>query len=213
MNFFEIINKVLIELNYSPVATFKDLTSLEHKRLMDIINRLNKDICNLNNNFTFRQMIKKIQLNPNKVEYKIPFVGKVSKVVGKNVVYEFEPDYTRFYYGNVGVNTYSFYGEKLLFSPSSEEIKIFYSTDEFVKTRNDELKSDFEEETDMSIIPDNFVEKLFINGVAYNFKQNVSHPKYNHWKQEYDKAISALLAYCKKNASSKVIIDGGYRKL
>lgn len=213
MNFFEIINKALIELNYSPVASFNDLTTLEHKRLMDIINRLNKDICNLNNNFSFRQMIKKLKLNSNKVEYKIPFSGKISKVIGQNVIYEYEPDYTKFYYGNNSANAYGIYGEKLLFSPIEEEVKIFYSTDEFVKTRNDDLKVDFEEATDMSIIPDNFIERLFINGAAYNFKQNTAHPKYNHWKSEYDKAVSALLAYCTKNANSNVIIDGGYKKL
>ena len=78
MNFFEIINKTLVELNYSPVAAFKDLASIEHKRLMDIINRLNKDICNLNNNFPFRQMVKMLKLTSGKAEYKIPFSGKIA---------------------------------------------------------------------------------------------------------------------------------------
>ena len=108
---------------------------------------------------------------------------------------------------------YSFYGTKFLFSPASDEIKIFYSTNDFVVNQNDELKSDFELETDRSIIPDNFAERLLVNGSAYNFKQNSSHPKYLHWKQEYDKALREILSDAKRGANSDIMINGGYRKL
>ena len=37
MNYFEIINKTLIELNYAPVSAFVNLTKMEHKKLMNII--------------------------------------------------------------------------------------------------------------------------------------------------------------------------------
>ena len=70
-----------------------------------------------------------------------------------------------------------------------------------------------EPETDESIIPKNFVEKLFINGAAYNFKQNTAHPKYLHWKKTYDTALADLLALAKNTTGSNVVIDGGYRKL
>ena len=62
MNYFAIINAVLSEMNYQQVASFSDLTKTEHKRLMNIINRLNKEICSLNDNFYFRQMVKKVNL-------------------------------------------------------------------------------------------------------------------------------------------------------
>ena len=213
MNYFEIINATLTELNYAPVAAFSDLTKLEHKRLMNIINRLNKEICAMNDEFFFRQQVKKLQLYPNKVEYNVDLDGKITRIAGQNEEYNFEPNYTLFYDNKHAENTYSIYGKKLLFSPSDKAVKIFYSTNNFVISDKDVLKSDFENETDKSIIPDNFVEKLFINGAAYNFKQNTAHPKYIHWKQEYDKAVRELLSEGKKVSGSGVVIDGGFRKL
>ena len=67
MNYFEIINKTLIELNYAPVSAFVNLTKMEHKKLMNIINRLNKEICNMNDKFYFRQVIKNITLYPERI--------------------------------------------------------------------------------------------------------------------------------------------------
>ena len=45
MNFLEIINKCLIELNYKPVNTFAELTKNEHKKIKNILNLLNGEIC------------------------------------------------------------------------------------------------------------------------------------------------------------------------
>ena len=87
MNFFEIINAALIELNYTPVNSYSELTKLEHKRLMNIVNRLNKEICNMNDKSEFRQVVKNIQLSPKKVEYSISFSGQIEKITGQNSIY------------------------------------------------------------------------------------------------------------------------------
>lgn len=213
MNYLKIINAILVELNYSTVASFAELTKSEHKKIMNILNRLNKDICNKSPKFHFRQRVKKIQLYKRKTEYSLGINGRISKVVGPNGEYSFEPDYTKFYGETILEMAYSYYGNKFLFSPSENFVTIFYSTDDFVMAKNEELKSDFTDEDDKSILPDNFAEKLLVNGVAYNFKQNASHPKYAHWKQEYESALSDLLFDAKKVLSSEIVINGGYRKL
>lgn len=213
MNYFEIINATLIELNYTPVNNFKDLNKIEHKRLMNIINRLNKEICNTNNKFSFRQFSKKLTIFKDRTEYSKNFSGKINKILGQNSIYTYEPDYSKFYTDNPPKNSYSTYGEKLLFSQKDDLVRIFYSTDLFVKNKNDELQQNFVNETDKSIIPENFVEKLFINGVAYNFKQNTAHPKYTHWKQEYELTLKELQSEIKNISNSGLIINGGFRKL
>ncbi len=213
MNYFEIINKSLIELNYAPVSTFEELTKLEHKRLMNIINRLNKEICNLSDKFAFRQMMKSKVLYSDRIEYSIDFMGRISKILGQDGEYTYEPNYTKFYMTNPPKKSYCPYGEKFLFSPSDDRIKLFYVTNDFVIGKNEELKSDFEQENDRSIIPDNLAERLFVNGAAYNFKQNTAHPKYIHWKNEFDMGVKELMASSKTIVGSDVIIDGGYRKL
>ena len=131
----------------------------------------------------------------------------------KGEEYVFEHDYTKFYAENIPEKAYSFYGTKFLFSPSDDEVRIFYSVNDFVITKNGDLKSDFELESDKSIIPDIFAERLFVNGGAYNFKQNSSHPKYLHWKQEYDKALREILSGANRVSDSDIVINGGYRKL
>lgn len=213
MNYLEIINATLIELNYVPVNAFGDLNKIEHKRLMNIINRLNKEICNLNSNFYFRQKIKKMSLFADRCEYTKNFSGKINKVIGKNGLYNFEKEYTKFHTNGANTNTYGIYGNKILFNTQDDKVKIFYSTNDFVIDEYDELKSDFNKETDKSIIPDCFSERLFINGAAYNFKQNTAHPKYVHWKKEYDTAIAELLSEAKSIAHSNLQIDGGFRQL
>ena len=214
MNYIEIINKTLAELNYAPVNAFSELTKTEHTRLMSIINRLNKEICSMNDTFYFRQALKKQKLCQNKSEYNVEINGRVSKVLNlKGEEYTFEPDYTKFYLENIPEKKYSFYGAKFLFSPSDDEVRIFYSVNDFVISKNGDLKSDFELESDKSIIPDVFAERLFVNGGAYNFKQNSSHPKYLHWKQEYDKALKEVLSDAKRMTESGIMINGGYRKL
>ena len=213
MNYLEIINATLIELNYTPVNSFSDLNKIEHKRLMNIINRLNKEICNLNSNFYFRQKIKKISLFTDRCEYTKNFSGKINKIIGKNGLYNFEKDYTKFHTNDAKSNTYGIYGDKILFCAQDDNVKIFYSTNNFVIDESEELKSNFNQETDKSIIPDCFSERLFINGAAYNFKQNTAHPKYIHWKKEYDNAIAELLSEAKSIAHSNMQIDGGFRQL
>lgn len=44
MTFFEIFNKVLLELNYRTVSVFEDIYKSEHKKILDAINRVNEEI-------------------------------------------------------------------------------------------------------------------------------------------------------------------------
>ena len=45
MNFLELINKCLLELNYRQVNAFSELTKNDHKRIITILNIINKEIC------------------------------------------------------------------------------------------------------------------------------------------------------------------------
>ena len=213
MNFLEIINAVLLELNYSTVTTFDELTKPEHVRLKQVINRVNKEVCSLSDSFYFRQRTKDLLLDENVVVYPLNINGKVTKIISKNSSYKFLPDYNTFFSSSIPKHSYSFYGKDILISPSNEEIKIFYICSSFVKDKNDELKENFENEEDESIIPVSFQDRIFVNGAAMIFKQNPSHPKYVHWNKEYEMAIRALAGNCKCDVNQNTTIDGGFRKL
>lgn len=213
MNYFEIINAILLELNYEQVAVFSDLKNSEHKRIMGLIQILNDEICQMSDVFYFRQLYKEMKVSADNISYLLRFSGKITKITGQNEVYKYEKDYSKFYTGNAQKNTYSIYGDKILFPQVDDELKIFYVSDFFVLDSLDNHKSNFEFETDKSLIPENFARKLLINGVAYRFKQNTSHPKYSHWKNEYEKALVSLLANSKRKFGDDLLIDGGFRSL
>ena len=213
MNFLEIINAVLLELNYSVVSDFSELTKPEHVRLKQVINRINKEVCSLSDNFYFRQRTKEIALDKDVIEYPLNIEGKITKVVSSSASYRFQPDYNLYFFDSIPEKSYSFYGENILISPSNDDIRIFYVCSKFVKDKNDELKENFEDETDTSIIPEGFHDRIFINGAAMNFKQNPSHPKYVHWSKEYDKAIRTLSGNAKCDINQNTKINGGFRRL
>lgn len=75
MNYFELINKCLVELNYKQVFTFSELTKNEHLKLKNIINMLNTEICNSEKwNFLLRKTEFKIKKMHRK--FKIQLKGK-----------------------------------------------------------------------------------------------------------------------------------------
>lgn len=45
MNYLELINKCLVELNYKQVSSFSELTKNDHKKLKNILNVLNAEVC------------------------------------------------------------------------------------------------------------------------------------------------------------------------
>ncbi len=49
MNFLELINKCLLELNYKRVSSFSELVKNDHTKIKNIINLINKEICFIEN--------------------------------------------------------------------------------------------------------------------------------------------------------------------
>ena len=61
MNYLEIINKCLMELNYKKVRTFDELIKNDHTKIKNILNIINSEICTFDNwNFLLRKKILKL---------------------------------------------------------------------------------------------------------------------------------------------------------
>ena len=74
MNFLEIINKCLSELNSRQVNDFSELTKNEHKRLLSAVNLVNKELCNIEN-WSFLLKRTTVQLPSNTTEIENPVVS------------------------------------------------------------------------------------------------------------------------------------------
>ena len=48
MNYLEIINKCLVELNYKKVTKFEELVKNDHQKIKNILNIINAEICKYN---------------------------------------------------------------------------------------------------------------------------------------------------------------------
>ncbi len=63
--FFEIFNKVLLELNYRTVSGFEDIYKSEHLKILDGINRVNEEVLN---SFEWPFLLRKAVLRPKDAE-------------------------------------------------------------------------------------------------------------------------------------------------
>ena len=77
MNYFEILNKCLVELNYKQVNSFSELTKNEHKKLKNIVNIINKEIC-LSEKWNFLLRTTTLSLPKNTGQIKNTVQGKIA---------------------------------------------------------------------------------------------------------------------------------------
>ena len=69
MNYFELINKCLIELNYKQVNAFSELVKNDHKKIKNILQLLNSEISNYQNwDFKLRKTTVKLPANTTEIE-------------------------------------------------------------------------------------------------------------------------------------------------
>ena len=193
MNFLEIINKCLLELNYRPVNSFNELIKNDHKRIINIINVINKEICNSDCwNFLLRRTNIEIPANTNIIEN--PINGRILYLFIDNKKYNFKRDFEQFITGSGVESSYSICASNLLFPKFSEQktAEIIYYTQNSVKNSEEEEKTDFENESDKSLIPMPFAEQILVYGTCLRLKGNPSYIKFNYWMSMYKEALLNL---------------------
>jgi len=80
MNYLELINKCLVELNYKQVNAFSELVKNEHKKIQNIINVLNSEICT-SDRWNFLQRKTSINLPKNTGEIENSINGKIELIL------------------------------------------------------------------------------------------------------------------------------------
>lgn len=203
MNFLELINKCLLELNYKQVNSMSELVKNDHKRIMSILNVINKEICNVEPwNFLIRKTT--LSLPKGKTEIDNPVSGRIWYLIISGKKYKYSPDVESFLTGENKDNFYSAYNDKLLLPKFEKDktVEVVYYTSNCVKTPDGEEKSDFENETDCSLIPMPFVEQLLVYGTCLRLKANPQYIKFTYWLSMYKEALLNL-----KSKSNIYIFD------
>lgn len=193
MNFLELINKCLLELNYKQVNAFSELVKQDHKRIVSILNIINKEVCNIENwNFLLRKT--KLTIPAQTTEIENPVSGRILYVLSKNGKYKFINDIEHFFDGNALQNTFSSYQDKLLFpkSEKSSEVDIIYYTKNCVISSDGQEKETLEDEKDTTLIPMPFAEQILVYGTCMRIKANPQYIKFSYWANMYKEALLNL---------------------
>ena len=104
MNYLELINKCLVELNYKQVNAFSELVKNDHKKIKNIINLINTEVCRSDKwNFLLKKM--EIILPKNTGEIVNTINGRITLLLVDGVKYEYTEDFKKFLTNTQSANT------------------------------------------------------------------------------------------------------------
>lgn len=193
MNYLEIINKCLMELNYKRVRTFDELVKNDHAKIKNILNIINSEICTFENwNFLLRKKI--LHLPKNTTELINSVNGKIHTLSIDGKKYVYTQDFEAFILNIAPQEKYSVLNDMLLF-PNFEKdknIDVIYYTNDFVKSADGSEKMHLEKEDDSPQIPDPFAEPLLVYGTCMRMKANPNYGKFSYWLNMYKENLANM---------------------
>ena len=193
MNYLELINKCLLELNYKQVNAFSELIKNDHKRIMNILNIINNEICNIEGwNFLLRRTNLKLPAKTTEIENTVE--GRILYLFIDGKRYDFCNDIEPFMANKAKSGTYSSFANKLLLPKfdTDKTLNIIYYTRNCVVSDKNVEKQNLELSTDKSIIPMPFVEQLLVYGTCMRLKANPQYFRFPYWMSMYKEALMNL---------------------
>lgn len=201
MNYFELINKCLIELNYKKCNSFTDLVKNDHEKIKNILNLLNAEVCGFDN-WSFLLRKAQITLPKNTGEIVNTITGRIHSLYIDGTKYDYYGDFEKFLLNNQPSNTYTSFNDKLLFPlfTSDKTVEIVYYTNQFAQNADGEDISVMNTATDSSIIPVPFVEPILVYGTCMRLKANPEYTKFSYWFGMYKDALATMRSKIGTNA-------------
>lgn len=197
MNYFELINKCLTELNYKNVNVFSELIKNEHTKIKNILNTLNAEIC-LSENWPF--LIKKVETLLPRCQGTLenPADGRIFALKIDGKTYKYIPDFECFFTNSQSPETYSTINNTILLPQFEKDkiVEIHYYSKDCVKSADGNFKTYLEYTDDETVIPMPYAEPLLVYGSCMRLKGNPQHIRFNFWLSMYNSALANLRAHC-----------------
>ena len=193
MNYLELINKCLVELNYEQINAFSELTKNDHKKLKNIINVLNTEVCGYEKwDFLLRKIVLTLPAKTAEAENTID--GRIASVISDGEKFDYHENFETFFTDSQPQNTYSLFNDKILFPifDKDKNIEIIYYTKNCAKDTQGNEKFSLEEGDDVSLIPDPFAEPILVYGACMRLKGNPGHVRFSYWYSMYKDALANL---------------------
>lgn len=193
MNYFELINKCLVELNYKTCAEFTDFVKNDHEKLKNILNIINAEVCSFDNwNFLLRKLEVDLPKNTGELIYMVP--GRIHSLYIDNTKYDFWGNFEEFLLNKQPSNTFSVFNDKILLPLFSRDktIEIIYYTNNFAQDANGLDIPSMCTKDDTSIIPFPFVEPILVYGTCMRLKGNAEYNKFSYWYGMYKDSLANM---------------------
>lgn len=170
-----------------------ELVKNDHKRIVAILNIINKEICNVEDwNFLLRKTQITLPANTNEVKNSI--FGKILYLTIDKQKYNYCNDLEPFMISNSNRKIYGEFAANLVFPKFKEDkiIDIIYYTKNCVRDENGTEKEELTSPTDCSLIPMPFAEQLLVYGTCLRLKANPQYIKFSYWMSMYKEALLNL---------------------
>lgn len=193
MNYFELINKCLVELNYKTCDTFTDFVKNDHEKIKNILNIINAEVCGFDSwNFLLRKM--QIEFPKNTGEILNTISGRIHSLYIDNVKYNFFNDFEKFLLNKHPSNTYSVFNDKILlpFFDKNKTIELIYYTNNFAQDVYGQDIPSMTSGDNVSVIPMPFVEPILVYGTCMRLKGNTEYSKFSYWYSMYKDSLANM---------------------
>lgn len=193
MNYFDLINKCLVELNYKKCNSFTDLVKNDHEKIKNILNIINAEVCGFDNwSFLLRRIQLDLPKNTGEIINSVP--GRIHALYIDDVKYDYYSDFEKFMLNNQPSNTFTSFNDKLLFPLFNQDktIEVIYYTNKFSQDKDGNDISSMQAETDVSIIPTPFAEPILVYGTCMRLKANPEYSKFNYWYGMYKDSLANM---------------------
>jgi len=201
MKYLDLVNKTLIELNYKQVSSFSELIKNDHKKIKNILNVLNAEICN-STGWHFLLRKEELTLPAHTTEIDIPIEGKIASLIAGGQELRFTGEFEKFFSGSKPSGQYSVFSDKLLLPDFSQDVtlKILYYTSNYAVSDDEQEKPAMETGTDATLIPSPFAEPLLVYGTCMRLKGNPQHTRFGYWFNMYKEALANMRSKISINA-------------
>ncbi len=193
MNYFDLINKCLVELNYKTCESFTDLTKNDHEKIKNILNIINAEVCGFDNwNFLLRKLDVFLPKNTSEIFNSVD--GRIHAIYIDDKKYEYFHDFEKFMLNRQPANTYTVFNDKILLPLFSQNknAQIIYYTNNFAKDENGSDILSMIAEKHQSSIPFPFVEPILVYGTCMRLKGNTEYSKFSYWYGMYKDSLANM---------------------
>lgn len=193
MNFFEIFNKVLLELNYRPVLSFDNIYKSGHRKILEAINRVNTEVL-AGYEWPFLERTTILDAVAGENVYELPFKGLIKSIYADRTKVLYTPKAEELLSNRLQGDYYSVSNGKIILPKTAADrvYHLIYYTVNYALGEDGDYKENLSLEGDTSILPMPFAEHILVYGACLKVKANPSYPKFGFWNTMYIQALANL---------------------